>query len=65
MKRRLSWGDREDNVLCARRVKAIKDMAYSEWKVNGDFEKFEEKNFYFKIAVAVEVLENLMGYRVD
>lgn len=57
-------GDGENDVLCAWRIKAIEDIAYSLWKVKHGFEKFGEENLYFKNATTSEMLKKLTGFRV-
>lgn len=40
-------GGTEDSMLCARRVKAIKNIAYSGWKGTGRVERLKKKDLYF------------------
>lgn len=60
-----SWDDSQDNVQCARRLKGIKDIAYSRRKVSCLLQKFEKKELYFKNAMSQEVPERFEGYRVE
>lgn len=46
-------------------MKAIKHIAYSGWKVNGRLEKFEKENLQFENAMALEMLEEFKGCRVE
>lgn len=55
--------DSEDDVLFVWRTKAIENLAYSGWRVNGGFEGFK-KVLYFEIATSLEVLEKVMRYPV-
>lgn len=45
-------------------MKPIEEVVYSGWMVSGGFEGFEEKDLYFKKAMAMKVLEKLLGYRM-
>lgn len=51
-------------MLCASSIKEIEDTMHHEWNVKSCLEKFVENGLYFRNAVAVELLEELMKYQV-
>lgn len=59
-------GDSEDDVLCAWKIKATEDIAYSGWKCEKWFgEIFEGALVLQKNEMAAGVLAKLVGYRVE
>lgn len=57
--------DSEDDLLWACRRKALEDIAFSGWKMNGDLEKIEKRNLYFENTMSLDVLEEFMRYRAE
>lgn len=43
----------------------VEDVAYSRRKMNGGFEKCEERYCYYKTVITLEILEEFMRNRVD
>lgn len=52
-------------MLCDRRKKAIKNIAYSVWKVKAPLEEFEKNSSFLKNVKAVQVLEKLIEYGLE
>lgn len=57
--------EKESDVLCRWRTKPIEDLLYSGSAFSSRICEFKEPDLYFKNAVAIQVLEHFIGYRVE
>lgn len=58
------WDNIEDDVLCARKMTAIEDIAYSEWRVNGGVKECKG-DLCSRIVKWLELLERFVEYQVE
>lgn len=55
-------GSSEGDLLCAWRMRLIKNIANSGWKVKGGLEKFQKEDLFFPNSMELEALKEFIRY---